>query len=59
MEYIIFLYIFFTGCIYTSWLWDLKEPFWFNFLNIFIGFVNGWYITPILIGRVIKQIYKD
>ena len=59
MEYIIFLYVFFTGCVYTSWLWDLKDSFWLKLLNILFGFINGWYITPILIGRAIKQIYKD
>ena len=31
---IIFLYLFFTGCVYTAWLWDLKDPFWLKFLNI-------------------------
>ena len=59
MEYIILLYIFFTECVYTSWLWDLKDPFWIKFLNILFGFINGWYLAPILIGRAIKQIYKD
>ncbi len=59
MEHIIFLYVFFTGCVYTSWLWDTKDHFWFKFMNICFGFINGWYITPILIGRAIKQVYKD
>jgi hypothetical protein len=59
MKYIIFLYVFFTGCVYTSWLWDLKDPFLIKLFNILLGFINGWYIAPILIGRAIKQIYKD
>ena len=59
MEHIIFLYVFFTGCVYTSWLWDAKDHFWFKFMNICFGFIYGWIITPILIGRTIKQVYKD
>jgi len=59
MEYIIFLYIFFTGCVYTSWMWDAKNDFCLKVLDILFGFLNGWYITPILIGRAIRQIYKD
>jgi len=59
MEHIIFLYIFFTGCVYTSWLWDTTDPFWLKFINICFGFINGWYVTPIIIGRAIAQIYKD
>jgi len=35
------------------------RKFWFKLMNICFGFVNGWYITPILIGRVIRQVYKD
>jgi hypothetical protein len=58
MKYIIFLYVFFTGCVYTSWLWDTKDTFGIKIFNILFGFINGWYVTPILIGRVIKQIYK-
>ena len=59
MEHIIFLYAFFTGCVYTSWMWDTKDQFWMKFMNICFGFINGWYVTPILIGRAIRQIYKD
>ena len=59
MEHIIFLYVFFTGCVYTSWLWDTTDKFFDGILNILFGFINGWYVTPILIGRAIKQIYKD
>ena len=59
MEHNIFLYVFFTGCVYTSWLWDTKDHFLWKLMTICFGFANGWYGTPILIGRVIKQIYKD
>ena len=59
MEHIIFLYVFFTGCVYTSWMWDTKDAFWLKFMNIFFCFIYGWFVTPILIGRTIKQIYKD
>ena len=59
MEHIIFLYVFFTGCVYTSWMWDTKEPFWVNCIEICVGFATGWFMTPILIGRAIKQFYKD
>lgn len=59
MEYIILLYVFFTGCVYTSWAWNLKDSIWIKFFVLFIGFTLGWFITPILIGRVLKQIYKD
>ncbi len=59
MEHIIFLYVFFTGCIYTSWMWDSEDHFWLKFLSILVGFIYGWFATPILIGRAIKQVYKD
>ena len=59
MEHIIFLYVFFTGCVYTSWMWDLKDDVWLKVLTIIFGFFLGWFATPILIGRAIKQIYKN
>ena len=59
MEHIIFLYVFFTGCFYTSWLWDTTDSFWLKLVKIYSGFVTGWFLAPILIGRVIKQVYKD
>lgn len=59
MEHIIFLYVFFTGCVYISWMWDTKDTFWLKFMNICFGFISGWYVTPILIGRAIGQIYKN
>ena len=59
MEYIVFLYVFFTGCILTSWVWKKTDTFFDNLLNISFGFTCGWFATPILIGRAIKQIYKD
>lgn len=60
MEHIIFLYAFFTGCVYTSWMWelDLKTDIWIKVFNVIYGFVLGWLVTPVLIGRAIKQIYK-
>lgn len=58
MEHIIFLYIFFTGCISASWLYDAKDPFVVKFSCILCGLINGWLMTPVIIGRVIKQIYK-
>jgi len=59
MEHIIFLYMFFTGCVYTSWVWDSEDFIWLKVLNIIFGFSLGWFVTPILIGRAIKQFYKD
>lgn len=60
MEHIIiFLYMFFTGCIYISWAWDTTDNFCLKLLNISSGFATGWFVTPIIIGRVIRQIYKD
>jgi hypothetical protein len=59
MEHIIFLYFFFTGCVYASWLWDTEDPFVVRLIKFVFGFIAGWFIIPILIGRVIKQIYKD
>jgi len=59
MEHIIFLYVFFTGCVYTSWMWDLKDNIWLKVLTISFGFTMGWLVTPVLIGRAIKQVYKD
>jgi hypothetical protein len=40
-------------------MWDLKEDVWFKVLTIIFGFFLGWFATPILIGRAIKQIYKN
>lgn len=56
---IIVLYIFFTGCVYAPFLWDEKAPLGFNVTRIIFGFLYGWLVTPILIGMVIKQVYKD
>ena len=59
MEHIIFLYFFFTGCVYASWMWDTEDPFVVNLIKVFWGLAGGWFITPVLIGRAIKQIYKE
>ena len=57
---IIFLYLFFTGCVYTAFLWETTDTFFDKVLNILFGFINGWFVTPMLIGRTIKKIYfKD
>ena len=56
MENIVFLYVFFTGCIFTSWLCEKTDTFFDRVLNIFCGFFAGWLATPILIGRTIKKI---
>ena len=53
------LYFFISGLIYASYLLDLKDPLWVEVLTILFGFIEGWLITPILIGRMIAQIYKD
>lgn len=58
MENIVFLYVFFTGCIFTSWLCETTDTFFDKVFNILCGFITGWLITPILVGRAIKQIYK-
>ena len=55
---IFILYFIVAGVIYASWLWDEKES-WFNWINVPFGLIYGWIITPILIGRALKQIYKD
>lgn len=59
MEHIILLYFFFTGCVYTSYMWDLKENIWLKAITIILGFFFGWFATPLLIGRAIKRIRKD
>ena len=56
MEYIIFLYIFFTGCVSTAYVWETTDIFCFKLMNILFGFITGWFVAPILIGRAIKQI---
>lgn len=58
MENIVFLYVFFTGCICTSWLYEKTNTFFDTVLNILCGFMAGWLATPILIGRAINKIYK-
>ncbi len=52
------LYFIISGVIYTSWLWDKKNS-WFNLFIILAGFSSGCIFMPILIGRALKQIYKD
>jgi hypothetical protein len=59
MELIILLYMFFTGCIYASWLWDAEYPIGDKLLSILFGLIHGWIVTPILIGRVLRKFYKD
>lgn len=59
MEHITFWYVFFTGCVYTSFMYDFKENIWLKVLTIIIGFLLGWFATPILIGRAIKRFYKN
>lgn len=54
MENIVFLYVFFTGCIYTSYMWDSKGDILLKVLTITFGFFWGWFMTPILIGRALK-----
>ena len=58
MELIV-LYIFFTGLIYVSWRLNSEDPIWRTVLYTFFGFILGWIVTPILIGRAIRKIYKD
>lgn len=60
MENIVFLYVFFTGCIFTSFMWDSKEDILLKVITVVLGFLFGWFATPILIGRVInKSINKN
>lgn len=59
MEHIIFLYVFFTGCVYTSWLWNATDCSVDKFITIIIRFILGWFVTLILIGRVIKRIMDE
>lgn len=59
MEKIIFLYIFFNGCVYTAWLWDTKAHFVEKFIITIFGFAMGWLVTPIIIGRVLKWIMNE
>ena len=53
------LYFFISGLIYASWLYDTSDKWWINAIYIVFGLVNGCYAAPILIGRVIRQFYKD
>ncbi len=52
------LYFIVAGVIYASWLWEEENPC-YNLVNILFGLIYGWIITPILIGRALKQVYKD
>ena len=59
MKELLILYVFFTGCVYTSWIWELKDNIWLKVLTISFGFTLGWLMTPVLIGGAIKKIYKS
>ena len=59
MELIIFLYVFFTGCIYASWLWDAENSFGIRLMSVLFGLIVGWWATPILIGRAIREFYNE
>ena len=56
---IVLLYIFFSGLVYISWMYDSKDSIAIYIINVAFGFICGWFITPILIGRAIAQIYKE
>ena len=56
---IVLLYVFFSGLIYISWMYDSKDSIAIYIINVIFGFTCGWFITPILIGRAIAQIYKE
>lgn len=56
---IVLLYIFFSGLVYISWMYDPKDSWAIIVLNVFFGFTCGWFVTPILIGRAIAQVYKE
>ena len=57
---IIIIYVFFTWLVYLSWLWDFfKESLGIKIMNILFALTCGWFVTPLLIGRAIAQIYKD
>lgn len=56
---IILLYVFFSGLIYISWMYDSKDSIAIIFFNVIFGFICGWFVTPIIIGRAFAQIYKE
>ena len=56
---IILLYIFFTGCIFTCWLWNSKDHPGVKILNVIFGFITGWYMTPYLIGQALIKILNS
>ena len=56
---IILLYVFFSGLIFISWMYDSKDSIAIIVINVFFGFICGWFIAPIIIGRAIAQIYKE
>ena len=56
---IIIIYVFFTWLVYLSWLWDFNDSLGIKIMNILLAFICGWFITPLLIGTAIAQIYKE
>lgn len=56
---IVLLYVFFSGLVYISWMYDSKDSLAIKIINVFFGFTCGWFVTPILIGRTIAQICKE
>ena len=58
MNELIILYCFVSGLIYASWLYDSKEDMLSILLCTIFAMFSGWFVTPILIGRALKKIYK-
>lgn len=54
---IILLYMFVSGIIYISWLWNTEYSLMDKLMTIMFGFMGGWLITPILIGQALAKIY--
>lgn len=60
MEAVIIIYFFFTGVTYASSCQNTEEDsIWGNLPVITMAFINGWYIIPALLGRIIRQKFED
>ena len=50
------LWFFISGLIHTSFVWDSTNHNWLDkIFNVIFGFLFGWFIAPILLGKLIRE----
>lgn len=58
-DIIFWFYFVLSGAIFASFNYDKGNTKMDNIAVCLMCFLNGWFVLPILIGRVIRKIYED